>query len=139
MGIILLQDGTLCTGGLDKVVRLWNWRTGLQLKNFLGHTDSVFTVVELPGPGSRVCSGSADRTLRIWNRNSGNPNLNCVMTLTGTFFKIITKKTTFFVLYWLPFIVTVIVQEIRIINYLVCIYVCMYANKTLSLCMYVCM
>ena len=83
VGIILLQDGTLCTGGLDKIVRLWNWSTGLQLRAFAGHTDSVFTVLELPGPGSLICSGSADRTIRIWNRNSGNPNLSCVRTLTG--------------------------------------------------------
>jgi len=88
VGIQLQRDGSLLSGGLDRMVRLWNVSSGMVLQSFAGHTDSVFTVLELPdslndSPGvlkaGLVMSGSADRTLKIWKKSTGQ----CVMTLTG--------------------------------------------------------
>jgi len=61
------MDG-LCVaaGSLDKVVRLWDTRTGQLLERFDGHTDSVYSVA-FSNDGKSIVSGSLDKTLKIWD------------------------------------------------------------------------
>jgi len=60
-------DG-LCVaaGSLDKIVRLWDTRTGQLLERFDGHTDSVYSVA-FSNDGKSIVSGSLDKTLKIWD------------------------------------------------------------------------
>ncbi|ORX51529.1 transcriptional repressor TUP1 [Piromyces finnis] len=60
-------DG-LCVaaGSLDKIVRLWDTRTGKLLERFDGHTDSVYSVA-FSNDGKSIVSGSLDKTLKIWD------------------------------------------------------------------------
>lgn len=63
--IIQLSDGRLCTGSLDKTIKIWNLMTGVVEKTFIGHEDAVTWIVELPDKS--ICSSSADKTVKIWD------------------------------------------------------------------------
>ncbi len=59
-------DGTLlATGGADRVVRLWEAKTGKMVRQFEGHRRTVTAVCFSPD-GKRLGSASLDRTIRIW-------------------------------------------------------------------------
>lgn len=53
-------------GSLDKMVRLWDARTGQLLERFDGHKDSVYSVA-FSSDGKSIVSGSLDKTLKIWD------------------------------------------------------------------------
>src|SRR5262249_5364752 len=55
----------LLTGGEDRTVRLWDLKTGREVRRFTGHTDAV-ACVAFSADGSRAVSGSEDRTVRLW-------------------------------------------------------------------------
>jgi WD40 repeat protein/tRNA A-37 threonylcarbamoyl transferase component Bud32 len=54
----------------DPVIRLWDVRTGEQLKQFQGHTHVVYSVVFSPN-GKQLLSVSHDATGRLWDVESG--------------------------------------------------------------------
>ncbi|KAJ3413492.1 general transcription repressor [Chytridiales sp. JEL 0842] len=60
-----LDGKCVATGSLDKMVRIWDLRTGRLLERFEGHMDSVYSVAFAPD-GRTVVSGSLDRTLKVW-------------------------------------------------------------------------
>ena len=51
---------------MDKIIRLWDTRTGALLQRFEGHRDSVYSVAFSPN-GKSFVSGSLDRSLKIWD------------------------------------------------------------------------
>nr|WP_232542424.1 serine/threonine-protein kinase [Nocardia bovistercoris] len=60
-------DGrTLATGGLDKMVRLWDVGTHQRIGNMAGHTDLVNSVVFSPD-GRTLATGGFDSTVRLWD------------------------------------------------------------------------
>jgi WD40 repeat protein/serine/threonine protein kinase len=61
----------------DNSARLWDLKTGSQLREFAGHTNTV-TAVAFSHDGGFILSGSADASIRIWDRESGRE----VRTLT---------------------------------------------------------
>jgi serine/threonine protein kinase len=66
-------DGSkLATGGEDKIIRLWDTTSGLQLLSFEGHTDIVNSVSWSPD-GKKIASGSHDNTVRVWDATTGAP------------------------------------------------------------------
>jgi hypothetical protein len=58
------------TGGLDNTARLWEVATGKEVRRFVGHSESVESVVISRG-GEYVLTGSGDNTARLWNSATG--------------------------------------------------------------------
>ncbi|WAL62333.1 WD40 domain-containing protein [Thermocoleostomius sinensis] len=72
-------DGELlASAGDDRIIRLWNVRTGQCLKTLSGHTDLIRSVCFAP-QSLLLASGGDDRTVKLWNVETGQ----CVTTLTG--------------------------------------------------------
>lgn len=68
----------ILTAALDSTLRLWEVRTGREIRTFSGHTGPVTDVVFL-SDGRRVASASMDATVRIWDTETGKE----LRTLTG--------------------------------------------------------
>jgi len=58
------------SGSKDKTLRLWDVSSGMCLRVFEGHTDSVNSVSWSPD-GRLALSGSSDETIRLWEVSSG--------------------------------------------------------------------
>ncbi|MDM8516024.1 caspase family protein [Desulfobacterales bacterium HSG16] len=54
----------------DKTLKLWNIKTGREIRTFKGHTEVVSSVVFSPD-GKCALSGSWDETLKLWNISTG--------------------------------------------------------------------
>jgi WD40 repeat protein len=77
--ITFSSDGrTVLTGSYDGTARLWDLRTGRQLRVLAGHSEHVVCVAWSPD-GARVATGSWDETARIWNPTTGD----CLAVLSG--------------------------------------------------------
>jgi small GTP-binding protein len=64
-------DGrTICSGSGDYTVRLWNVKTGREIRKCKGHRWSVYSIAWSPD-GQYIASGSGDKTVRIWNSKTG--------------------------------------------------------------------
>ncbi|KAI9313547.1 WD40-repeat-containing domain protein [Dichotomocladium elegans] len=56
----------LATGSPDKVVRLWDPRSGRQIGKLTGHTDNIRALL-VSEDGSHILSGSSDSTIKLWS------------------------------------------------------------------------
>jgi WD40 repeat protein len=64
-------DGSLlASGGHDAVVKLWDVRTGSELRAFAGHANTV-TSLAFSRDGKTLVSASLDSTIRFWDVESG--------------------------------------------------------------------
>ncbi|XP_027159369.1 WD repeat-containing protein 48 isoform X1 [Coffea eugenioides] len=61
------ESGTLLvSGGTEKVVRVWDPRTGSKTMKLRGHTDNIRTLL-LDSTGRFCLSGSSDSMIRLWD------------------------------------------------------------------------
>jgi WD40 repeat protein len=58
------------TGSDDHTARLWDVQTGQEVRQFVGHTDQVWSVTFSPD-GRYVLTGSYDLTARLWDISTG--------------------------------------------------------------------
>ena len=64
-------DGNrIVSGSSDKSVRVWDAKTGEQLKELQGHTGLVRSV-EFSPDGTRIVSGSNDKSVQVWDAKTG--------------------------------------------------------------------
>ena len=64
-------DGRLLASASDdKTVKLWDSKTGKELRTLTGHTNRVNAVSFSPD-GRLLASGSSDATIILWNTDSG--------------------------------------------------------------------
>ena len=63
----------VAAGSLDKIVRVWDTRTGYLLERLEGHKDSVYSVAFAPD-GKTLVSGSLDKTLKLWDMSHPGRN-----------------------------------------------------------------
>jgi WD40 repeat protein len=69
--VCLSPDGRYAlSGGGDNALSLWDVDTGLRLRTYEGHTDSVNAAC-LSADGRYALSGGRDKTLRLWNLADG--------------------------------------------------------------------
>lgn len=60
------------TGSDDHTVRIWDARTGIELRTMYGHTEKVLCC-DICSDGSTVVTTSADGTLRVWKPFNATP------------------------------------------------------------------
>jgi WD40 repeat protein len=78
-GVAFSPDGRrLASAGFDGSIRLWDVRTGQELRALTGHTACVNSVAFSPD-GRRLASASEDTTVKIWDAATGQE----VLTLRG--------------------------------------------------------
>lgn len=64
-------DGnSIATASKDRTTRIWDARTGDELRRLAGHTNSVFDLSFSPD-GKRIATASADTTVKIYDTESG--------------------------------------------------------------------
>ena len=62
------------TGGMDRVIRLWDFDSGEELKTFRGHQGGVSSVL-FAADGQHLLSGGMDKTVRFWDIATGKEML----------------------------------------------------------------
>lgn len=69
-GIMSLQfdDQTLITGSYDATVKVWDIKTGEEIRTLTGHTAGIRC---LQFDDSMLITGSLDRTIKMWNWRTG--------------------------------------------------------------------
>jgi len=60
----------VATAGDDATARVWDARSGKELRQLRGHTDLVTTAAFAPD-GRSLATGSNDRTVRVWDTETG--------------------------------------------------------------------
>jgi WD40 repeat protein len=68
----------LATASYDAKIRLWKLPEGVLIREFIGHTGTIWSVNFSPD-GKTIASGGEDATLKIWNVENGET----VQTLYG--------------------------------------------------------
>lgn len=58
--------GILASGGPEKVVRIWDPKSGKRITKFVGHTDNVRSIL-LSDDGRTMLTAASDATIKLWS------------------------------------------------------------------------
>ena len=64
--VVFSPDGNQIVSGSNRLVQVWDAKTGVLLRELRGHTDLV-TSVAISSDGCRIVSGSWDKSVRVWD------------------------------------------------------------------------
>jgi len=64
------KENLMVTGGMDKVIKLWDLARGTEIRSMIGHTATLNRVL-FTRDGTRVLSCSNDGSIRFWETSSG--------------------------------------------------------------------
>jgi WD40 repeat protein len=80
LSVAFHPSGRMLAGGDGKSIKLWNLETGALIQTFVGHTDTVISLL-FNSEGNILISGgdSIDSTIRIWSVDTGR----CIQVLHG--------------------------------------------------------
>ena len=67
--LTFLKDGSIASGGEDKLVKIWDFNTRLLKKTLSGSTATVKALAVLDD--GTLCSGGDDGYIRLWNTREG--------------------------------------------------------------------
>lgn len=76
--VVTLPSRRIATGSGDRMIRIWNTRTGHCEQVLEGHTSAVTSLATLPN--DKIASGSLDETVRIWDTATGR----CSQVIKGS-------------------------------------------------------
>ena len=73
--VAITPDGKYIVSGAgflldDNTIKLWDIKSGEEIRTFEGHSNSVNSVAITPD-GKYIVSGSHDKTIKLWDINSG--------------------------------------------------------------------
>src|SRR5438132_4010712 len=68
----------LASGSIDNTVKLWELKTGREIRSLVGHTGDVSSVA-FSSDSKILASASYDHTVKVWDLATGNE----IRTLTG--------------------------------------------------------
>jgi WD repeat-containing protein 48 len=72
-----MEGSIIASGGPEKVVRLWDARSGEKIGKFIGHTDNIRSILVSEQNGI-VVTASTDKTIKFWSI----PQNRCLQTLS---------------------------------------------------------
>lgn len=73
MSVCFSPDGRLlASGGMDNTVKIWDLRTGLELKTINGHSNQVTDVAFTPD-GTHLITRANDDAVKLWDVQTGKP------------------------------------------------------------------
>src|SRR5204863_2878398 len=67
----------LASGGPERVVRVWDPKSGRLITKFVGHTDNIRGIL-INQDGDTIMTASSDQTVKVWSMTAGR----CMHTLT---------------------------------------------------------
>lgn len=70
-------SSVVASGGPEKLVRVWDPKSGKLITKFVGHTDNIRDIL-INSDGDTIMTASSDQTVKIWSLTAGR----CMHTLT---------------------------------------------------------
>ncbi|KAL4919742.1 hypothetical protein BDW62DRAFT_178364 [Aspergillus aurantiobrunneus] len=70
-------SSVVASGGPEKLVRVWDPKSGKLITKFVGHTDNIRDIL-INNDGDTIMTASSDQTVKIWSLTAGR----CMHTLT---------------------------------------------------------